>query len=486
MASRNSKQDELYDRFKQYSGLSNKHLDFCRDVILAAEYRFIDSDGDSDSYSVDDDRLDIRVKHLKADGSEFTLADIPMKSLVDAIEDHIQMYIPEYRRTEVYKKVVEGVHGIKQTPKWDRQADNPRAVPQTPFSESRDPPESRKTNEVLFRKFASASELERETLAHIRGMIVWRDSARSNGTWGAIEWGTFEVTGGRLGPTEDHSLADVPNCYVRDRLMAAISADVDPDRGGQVWKIVFSDLTSSQIKEYAATIDEMERQAEPHKPAKTRKSRKSRGVFDRAMKVREIQYSRKICPQEAEAIMKQEELLDAIDDTINLAPNPSFTALKMKPDEFHPSCFSWRTKYSVSTPNTQVKGDAEATVPSGCDIDRDCDQVRAMIKILVRKGHWTMEQFTHALEGPRRPQITKFLEKRGPLQGKQSEAFRRCWDFFKRRELLGFELTDPPPRPSGLAREVRELTKLREVDPNHGTKRPSLKGSERPGKVRKV
>ncbi|KAI0118946.1 hypothetical protein GGR51DRAFT_498286 [Nemania sp. FL0031] len=297
----NKRQNELYDRFKQHSGLPSDHLELFQYCIIDSDYHNRKFEND-ESDSTDEDELDI-VQHYKADGSEYTLADVPLRSLVDAIEDHIKTYIPEHRRTEVYKKAVEGVHGVKQTPKWDRQVDNPRAKPQTPFSESRAPIEIRQTNELLFRNFGKTSKLSRETLARIRGMIVWRDNERRNGTRGAIEWGTFEVTGGRLGPTEQHTLADVPHCYVRDRLMASIAIDVEPNRRDLVRETVFSDLTSSQIKEYALAMEEIECQGEGPKPAKIKKPRRSREVsklIDRAQMVREIQYGRKISPQEAE------------------------------------------------------------------------------------------------------------------------------------------------------------------------------------------
>ncbi|KAJ8129007.1 hypothetical protein O1611_g4627 [Lasiodiplodia mahajangana] len=482
MTSTNKRQNELYDRFKQHSKLPSDHLELFRYCIVDFEYHNRKFEND-ESDSTDEDDFDI-VQHYNADGSEYTLADVPLRSLVDAIEEHIQTYIPEHRRTEVYKKVVEGVHGIKQTPKWDR-VDNPRAKPQTPFSESRAPLKFRQTNELLFEDFGETSKLSRETLARIRGMIVWRDSERSNGTWGAIEWDTFQVTGGRLGPTEQHTLSDVPHCYVRDRLMASIAIDVDQNRRDLVRETIFSDLTLSQIKEYASAIEEMERQVAGHKPAKTERPRRSREVFDRAQRVREIQYSRKISPQEAECIMKQEELLDAIDDTIDLAPSLDFTARGMNSSEFRRAHSFMGMSDSVLTPGARVQEDEEVSLPDDCTIDRDCDQVRAMIKIFSRSGHWTMEQFTRALDGPRRREVSKFLEQRGPLGGKQSAVFRKSWEFFKKRELLGFELTAPPPKPK-LAREVRGLLGLREVDPNRGRKRPNLGDLDRSGKLSKT
>ncbi|KAI1175864.1 hypothetical protein F4777DRAFT_299587 [Nemania sp. FL0916] len=461
MTHKNDRQIELYDRFKQYSGLKDWHIDLFRECIINYEHQHyrnslddFDDDDDDDDDDTDSGEFgwEPGKKWYKADGSELTLADVPLKSLVKQIEEHIQTHIAEPSRTELYKKTVEGVPGIKQTPRWDL-VDSPRTKPQTPFSESRASLESYETNLKLFRKFKTVSKLSPDTLAHIQGMILWRDSERSNGTWGAINLDTFTVTGGRLGPTEEHALYDVPNCYLRDRLMASTFKEIDAKRRGAVRKALFPDLTTAEIAKYAAKIEELEQQAEQHKPAKKKKSQRPRKASDRALLVQEIQRSRKIAPQEAECIMKQEELLDAVDESINLAPNFSFAARKMKCP--YPGTYFYKT-YSVLKPKTLIEWSDEIRVPEDCHIDRDCDQIRAMIKILVREGGWTMEGFTLALDGPGRAQVNTFLEKNGPLQGKQSSVFWKSWDFFKRREMLGAELTARPPKRK-LARELKGL-----------------------------
>lgn len=114
------------------------HLELFREYIVAAEgyNQSIDNDM-SDTSDSDEEDFNMEATYYKADGSEFTLSDMPFKSLASLIECHIQMYIPEPRRTEVYKKVVEGIHGIKKSPRWDRHEDNPRAEPRTAFSESK-------------------------------------------------------------------------------------------------------------------------------------------------------------------------------------------------------------------------------------------------------------------------------------------------------------------------------------------------------------
>ncbi|KAI1365500.1 hypothetical protein F5Y08DRAFT_174448 [Xylaria arbuscula] len=489
MASTNNRQNKLWDRFKQHSGLPDEHLEsFCKSLVAAEGYiqgmnndmNDSDSDSSSEEDNSDENSDYLEATYYNADGSEFTLSEVPFRSLATEIEFHIQINIPEPRRTEVYKNVFEGFHGIRKTPRWDGQGDSPRAEPRTAFSESRAPPHRYRTNEMLFRKFASATKLDQETLDRIRGMMIWRDSASSKGCWGAIEWDEFVVTGGRLGPTEEHNLYDIPHCYVRDCLMASTLFNVDPSIRSQVQEALFPDLTSSEREEYSAIIEEIEHPPEVPKTAKVKKPRRSREVsLTEADRVRDIQLTRKITTQEAGCIMKEEKLLDTVDDTIDLSPDPSFAALKLKvTDSDSPS-----GRWGAARENDKV------SVPHDCVIDRNCDQVRAMIKILVRKGHLGTNDLIRALDGGqvRHPQLIKFLEQHGPLEGKQSKAFQQIWHFFKKRELLGIELTAPQPK-SGptIPREVRELIKLREVDPYRGVKRPSQWSSGKSSKSRKT
>lgn len=74
-------------------------------------------------------------------------------------------------------------------------------------------------------------------------------------------------------------------------------------------------------------------------------------------------------------------------------------------------------------------------------IDYDCDQVRAMIKIFVSRGDWTLEEFRQALGNVSRQQLTTFLTRRGSA-GPQlpSAAYQLSWEFFNWREYLGLPL----------------------------------------------
>lgn len=306
-------------------------------------------------------------------------------------------------------------------------------------------------------------------LARIRGMVVWCDSASSNGTWGAIEWDTFEVKGGRLGPDREHVLSDVPQCYLRDRLISFTLVDVKRGRRDRVRKSVCWDLTPAQIDEYVAAIEGIERQEDAHRPAETGNPQQSREVVDRAQRVQAIRDEGKVSEMEADCVLRTEELLDAIDDTISLTPRPVFAARRKNFGSLSPP-----QRYSVLEPDVWAGAD-EISLPINCHIDRDCDQVRAMIKVFIRQGLWTMQQFIQALDGPRRREMNHFLEQRGPVKATAGIAFMKSWEFFKKRELYGYALTAPSTDCNDLEREVRELKVIRLERKNKRPDEESLK-----------
>ena len=84
---------------------------------------------------------------------------------------------------------------------------------------------------------------------------------------------------------------------------------------------------------------------------------------------------------------------------------------------------------SVTKPNTKKTPEEETLEPT--KIDLDCDQVRLMIKLFVRNSEWFLDEFRLTLGGVARPELTKFLELRGPRAGERRRAFPLCWEFFK-------------------------------------------------------
>ncbi|KAI1075842.1 hypothetical protein F5B20DRAFT_558123 [Whalleya microplaca] len=312
--------------------------------------------------------------------------------------------------------------------------------------------------------------------------IAWQDSCDENGNGGVMQPSAQKVTGGRLGRGHEHTLEDVPNCFVRDFIMENIDLVVEENKRDDVRKAVFTDLSTSEIEEYAALIrrksGERSTEADELDPPTAQDP-------ERAGKIQALKFHRGITEAEAECILRQEDLIDAVDATIDLTPKPGFSTLT---GGFLEKASRYINR-SVIRPGDKLAPEEKSTRVN-IEIDRDCDQVRAMIKILIRRGHWTAEQFTQAMAPVSRPQINAFLQKRGPRDGRTSFAFQAIWEFFKRREQLGLKLTARIPQPKlpklpRLTREVRAL-QLQEVDPNRGRKRPARGGQEKPAKNRKV
>ncbi|KAI1098126.1 hypothetical protein F4804DRAFT_350767 [Jackrogersella minutella] len=138
------------------------------------------------------------------------------------------------------------------------------------------------------------------------------------------------------------------------------------------------------------------------------------------------------------------------------------------------SCFALRAhdkvlSGSVIIPKLNDRLPGEVAADVGTEIDRDCDQIRAMIKILTcHGGEWTVDQFRRTLGHISRPKLTSFLEKWGPRGGVHCLSFLLGWEFFKLREILGCPLvkTNPPGSP------YRDF--MQERDPNRGQKRSSI------------
>lgn len=108
---------------------------------------------------------------------------------------------------------------------------------------------------------------------------------------------------------------------------------------------------------------------------------------------------------------------------------------------------------------------SESSVIPDPQVDRDCDQIRAMIKIFVTKSwDWSIETFRLAL-GVTRDQLLSFLKKRGTNATQlQSLAYLRSWEFFNRRQQMGLSIVNVDFRDdlSGLE-EKHRLERLTEA-----------------------
>lgn len=69
------------------------------------------------------------------DGAEHTLEDVSLESILQVAELKIESHVSEDRRDEVFQKVMQGMPGRRETPRWVKPPpDNPRERPQYVFS----------------------------------------------------------------------------------------------------------------------------------------------------------------------------------------------------------------------------------------------------------------------------------------------------------------------------------------------------------------
>jgi hypothetical protein len=84
------------------------------------------------------------------------------------------------------------------------------------------------------------------------------------------------------------------------------------------------------------------------------------------------------------------------------------------------------------------------------NICHDCGQVRAMVKLFIEEGYWTVDQFRKALGAPgasvSSAQLLSFLRQEGPHGGWRSKVFVLAWEFFHRRGKLRLPLIGSTPQ----------------------------------------
>jgi hypothetical protein len=134
---------------------------------------------------------------------------------------------------------------------------------------------------------------------------------------------------------------------------------------------------------------------------------------------------------EAKNILQQEALLDSIpDDDLDLTQRENHGRVR--------TYMGYIARSAVKPGSKRLPYEAATSFPNSVDLD--CDQIRACIKRFTRGGIWTVNQFRLALGRIDRPDLTKFLEKRGKTEGAGVRVSARCWQFFKMREVLGLDM----------------------------------------------
>ncbi|THX16000.1 hypothetical protein D6D13_01870 [Aureobasidium pullulans] len=361
------------------------------------------------------------TKHYRADGTEYTIADVPYRHVVrEAIKEVQKM--PEDRRTEAYKKVVDHISGIKKTPDWEREPVNPNAEPATAFSTSKAAEGSVKSNQQLLDDLALGLGLGDSQKGMAQAQIVYRDALGDDTRPASVLLGGDmggKVSGGRL--ARDHTLADVPNHFCRDQIMDYINQMEDEDGKKNVARAaVFSDLNPGEKLAYSVAIAQ-----------KTEEMRQKEKEEENRLD--EIMDTHKLKPTsilEAQNILEQETLLDSIpDDDLDLTQRGSHGHLDYDMEGVYKSVVKPEAE---RLPNEEFR--------RSFIIELDCDQLRACIKRFTRGGIWSVDQFRLALGGVPRPELTKFLNRKGRRDGAKMRMFALSWEFFKKREMMGLDM----------------------------------------------
>lgn len=84
------------------------------------------------------------------------------------------------------------------------------------------------------------------------------------------------------------------------------------------------------------------------------------------------------------------------------------------------------------------------------DIDENCDQVRKQINQVLDNAIMKKGEFCNAI-GSSNHSVNTFLQKRGPIDGLQSETYTNAWAWFKQRELAGLKMPDVKKRQKAAA-----------------------------------
>ncbi|KAI0010917.1 hypothetical protein F4779DRAFT_575966 [Xylariaceae sp. FL0662B] len=436
--------EELMERLQTHGRFSDEEMELFKYAVVASDY--------ISRFKPDGVLAMPGMKYYRPDGSEYTFQDVPFKKFKESVVSHIKNNVPHDRRIEVFEKVMAGVPGRMKIPQWAKGAVNPHEKPETPFSVSRASPDSVKTSAELIDSLASAADLDSKSVAMIRANITWWDAMGDDEQPPMLRAGAWTVSGGRLG--RDHTLEDVPNHYVRDRLMDYIDTQLEEDKRDNARAAVFPDLSPDERSQYSAHI------AKQRQDDEAQEERDMRGET-----VRDILGGKRVKNySELENVWRQADVIDAIDEKIDLTPDLGRGlggGSRRDYERYSPiSC-------SVVEPGKKEQLLRERSVEAGDSIDRNCDQIRAMIKLFTRGGEWTVDQFRLALGGVSRVQLTDFLDKRGPTEGMNTAVFQLGWEFFKKRELLGLPLT----------KQVNDDA-LKERDPNRGQKKRASAGSQ--------
>lgn len=258
--------------------------------------------------------------------------------------------------------------------------------------------------------------------------------------------------GGRLGPERNHTLSGVPNHFIRDFLLEQIDEGVNEaeelgeDQRQAARRALFPDLTAEQVSEYSEALAKK-------REDDARAYRAKYGIPEKDATPEEIRKCEithiMLChgfkhERQAETVLQLHEALKAVDTTVDLTP-------RVRPGAVRDYGKYGPLRRSVLWPGTE-RGPCriENMISPPVEMDRDCDQIRLIIRRFCledrapaypRDWEFNIDNLHSAL-GITRQTLTSFLKKKGSENGVKSQAYELAWEFFKRRELIGYPSWD--------------------------------------------
>lgn len=362
--------------------------------------------------------------------------------------------------------------GLSPGAEWRANNPYPRPgnheTPATPYSVSRASPGSVLSNAQVIDVFASTMKLTEQQKKSFTGNILFVDSIDQRGNGGSWTVGEDKVRGGRLG--RDHTLEDVPNHYVRDSLMNYIDdTEKSTERQKEAGRnAIVPDLTPEEVKNYCALLNKMkEDEEEEWRVSMGFPGRNATSEEIRKHQVRTCMFVHDVrTEKQAEAILRQQDVVRAIDESVDLKPLEIPVAIRQY-ERWKPLA------YSVLKPN-ELRSSREAMLEPPTQIDRNCDQIRLMIRRFCYRQdpgwfydpsgkEFSIDHFQKAL-GIQRSQMTTFLGKRGPKEGAGTKVYHLAWEFFKKREMLGYPLEKGKNKPRPKGHDPNRKGKKRRLD----------------------
>ena len=243
-----------------------------------------------------------------------------------------------------------------------------------------------------------------------------------------------QVFGGRLGRA--HTIADVPRHYYRDRLMDYIQRRVKEQDKQQAARIaICPDLTEGQLDEYDLLIAQ-NRQAKEDKARQ--EEEEERTMANQASYLMKVNKSIRTYTDAMKFVLQSAVMRNIPDMSDGELDQDKDTGITRNPSR--PRLIDG----SVIMPHWErLPSHVEPDHPLPSSLDKDCDQVRALIKRFITTTDWSLEGFRKALGNISRAQLVSFMEMRGTTKEQNRLAvYILSWEFFQRRRALDLPLSD--------------------------------------------